>query len=519
MKLTRALCLVLLCGASVSGQSRSIALGSPVEREIQSGEMHEYTVSAGAGDLVAGTFEWRRLSGFVNISTAANLTVHTQYFSATESLVPQRIGFVAPSAGEYRVRIEAFDRFDSGPQTAPGALIGIVGTARGSYILRLESTTVAARMLGVNAPLRERYSSTRLQRLSQDLQQGRAGALESFWHEVSGKGPLVEQIPGNDREIDVTFLWREIYDTRNVLVLWPMATGRPDDYFMSRLPGTDIWHKTLRLRHGTRFEYGLSVNDRPEDRWATAVLDPLNPRRFPDDPTYPFPGLSVLDTPGAPDERWALEPPTRRGQIEEKTITSGLLKNERPIWVYTPPGYTRRAGPYPLVLLFDGAAYVSSRFGAAPTTFDNLINDGRIRPAIVCFDPGNRGDTQGLSGTERYSDALVQELLPMLRSDYPISTNPADITVGGYSAGGRAAAHVAFRHPEAFGNVLSQSGSFRQREPGADEANSTAQLFLAAPRKPIRFYLEVGLYDAAPNTSLPLDEMLLDETNLMRTGT
>ena len=55
--------------------------------------------------------------------------------------------------------------------------------------------------------------------------------------------------------------------------------------------------------------------------------------------------------------------------------------------MYTPPGYQPTAGPYPLVVLLDGAAYVSNRFGNAPTTLDNLINDGRIRPAIVLFDP------------------------------------------------------------------------------------------------------------------------------------
>jgi enterochelin esterase-like enzyme len=30
------------------------------------------------------------------------------------------------------------------------------------------------------------------------------------------------------------------------------------------------------------------------------------------------------------------------------------------IWIYTPPGYSRSAGPYPLVILLDGAAYVST---------------------------------------------------------------------------------------------------------------------------------------------------------------
>jgi enterochelin esterase-like enzyme len=510
MKVGRTLCVLLLFVGGVSGQSRNISYGSPIDREIQSGEEHEYTLSAGAGDLVGGTFELRRLAGIVEISTAANMTVRTTYFFESERPAPQRIGFVAPVSGTYRVQIKAFDRFGGGDQIAPGEPVPVVGTASGSYTLRLDDMPVAVRMRGVAPPVREDYPSARLRRLTQELQTRQGDALRSFWQEVAGKGPLVEEIPGNDREVDVTFLWRATYDVQNVLVLW---AGRIDDGYMSRLPGTDVWYKTVRLRRGTRIDYRISPNDRAADRGLTAQLDPLNPRKYPEDPTYRFVSWSVLDMPGAPDEQWALRTPVRRGRIDEKTFTSALLKNQRQIWIYTPPGYTPTAGPYPLVILLDGGTYVSSRFLAAPATFDNLINDGRIRPTVVCFDPGNRGNAAGLAGAGNYGDALVQELMPMLRSSYAITTHPADVVIGGFSAGGRAAAQIAFGHPEVFGNVLSQSGAFREHL-AADEPNTTARVFVDAPRKPIRFYLEVGLYDNVPGADGPLYELSLDETNL-----
>ena len=208
--------------------------------------------------------------------------------------------------------------------------------------------------------------------------------------------------------------------------------------------------------------------------------------------------------------------PIRRGAIEEKTVTSALVKGaQNQIWIYTPPGYSRSAGPYPLVILFDGPAYVSNRFGAAPATLDNLINDGRIRPAVVCFESRNRGpNTAGIGASEKFGDALVQELIPMLRASYAISSNPADVIIGGFSAGGRAAAQIAHFHPDVFGNVLSQSGAFRESS-GGDEPNASARAFLNAPRKPIRFYMEVGRYDNVPAADRPLCEMVLDETNLI----
>ncbi len=389
----------------------------------------------------------------------------------------------------------------------------VTGTAAGRYTLRLETASVSARMQGPEPPVREDYSSPRLKRLAEDVKAGRADAVQAFWHEVAGKGPLVEDIAGNDRDADVTFLWRETYDTRNVRLM-----GAPYGDYMSHLSGTDVWYKTVRLRRGTRLSYGISPNDRPATRWATAQLDPLNPRKFPDDPTYRFISQSVLDMPGAPDEQWAMRTPVRRGHIEERTVKSALLKN--PVFRTTGrSGSTRRRATTQLrVRIRCSCSWTEPRmsaigFGNAPATLDNLINDGRIRPAIVLFDPGNRPG--GPAGHAGYGEALVRELMPMLRASYPISTNPADTVIGGYSAGGTAAAQIALLHSDVFGNVLSQSGAFRGRDPGDEEPNATARKYLAAPRQPIRFYLETGLYDNVPGADLPLYKMVLDETNLM----
>ncbi len=506
------ICLLASAPGLTAQAPAALSFGVPIERAVRSGEVHEYRFMAGAGDLISGTLTLPGLAAIVEFVGNSGEVIRTTYgFEGDRA--PLRLGFVAPAAGIHRVRIKAFDRFDNGGQVAPGEPVPVTGTATGLYTLRLETASVSARMQGPEPPVREDYSSRRLKRLSEDVKAGRADAVQAFWNEVARKGPLVEEITGNDRDADVTFLWRATYDTRNVRL-----AGALYGNYMSHLSGTDVWYKTVRLRRGTRLTYLISPNDRPATQWATAQLDPLNPRKFPDDPTYRFLSQSVLDMPSAPDEQWALRMPVRRGRIEERTVTSALLKNpqvsgEQQIWLYTPPGYQPTAGPYPLVVLLDGAAYVSNRFGNAPTTLDNLINDGRIRPAIVLFDPRNRGG--GAAGRTSYGEALVREIVPMLRASYPISTNPADTVIGGYSGGALAAAEIALSHSDVFGNVLSQSGAFRGRDPGDEEPNATVRKYLAVPRRPIRFYLETGLYDNVPGADLPLYEMLLDETNLM----
>jgi enterochelin esterase family protein len=497
--------------ASGTAQSDTLTFGVAVQRDARSGDVREYSITAAGGDLVSGTLEVRgTLAGVGEFLDPSGAELSNWYFSVADPPLPERIGFVAPSTGNYRVRLKLVDRFDSGPPWAPRLRVPIVGSASGGYTLRLDNVSVAARMGTLQPSARDEHPSTRLARLTQDLRGGQSESLTSFWREVAGKGPIVQEIPGNDREFDVTFLWRETYDTRNVRLDW---CPRTEDCYMSRLPGTDVWHKTVRFRRGTRVGYRISPNDREEDRWATEQRDPLNPRRTPDDPTYPFPTLSVLDMPGAPDEQWALRRPVRRGLIQERTVTSALLKNDRPIRIYTPPAYDPTAGPYPLLVLLDGAAYVSNWFINAPATLDNLINDGRIRPVIVVFDGGNRGNGPAMRGI--YGEALVKELMPMLRASYPISPSPADTVIGGFSAGGTTAVGIALLHSDVFGNVLSQSGAFRGRLPGAEEPNSTAQAYLAAPRKPIRFYLDAGLYDNVPGANLPVHDLVLDETTLM----
>ena len=497
---------ILVPVQGLTGQAPTpLSFGVPIERAVRSGEVHEYQFTAGAGDLITGTLTLPGVAALLEFVDSTGQVIRTTAV-LEDNKAPQRLGFVAPTAGVYRLRISAFDRFQFVDQIT-GESVPVAGTAAGRYTLRLETASVSARMQGPEPPVREDHSSPRLKRLAEDVKAGRADAVQAFWNEVAGKGPLVEEIAGNDRDVDVTFLWREIYDARNVLLLWS-----PYEAYMSHLPGTDIWYKTVRLRRGTRIQYVISPNDRPATQWATLQLDPLNARKFPDDPTYRGFSQSVLDMPGAPDEQWAMRTPVRRGNIEERTVKSTLLKNEDQVWIYTPPGYSPSAGPYPLVVLLDGAAQVSRRFVNAPTTLDNLINDGRIRPAIVLFDPRNRGAAGPQAG---YGEALVREIMPMLRATYPISTNPADTVIGGFSAGGLAAAEIALLHSDVFGNVLSQSGGFRAREPGDEEPNATVRRYLAVPRRPIRFYLETGLYDNVPASNRPLYEMVLDETNLM----
>lgn len=354
--------------------------------------------------------------------------------------------------------------------------------------------------------------SPRLAALARALEAREPGALDAFWLGVAEQGtPLVEPVAGDDGQVLLTFVWRATEPVDNVLVVggpagWDMVTNR-----MARLAGTDVWYLTCRVANGARTTYRLapddpltSLDDAPD--WKTRTRgwrpDPLNPS------TFVFPRdeeirddervVSVIELPGAPPQRWI----TPRSGVDGGTVTkhrvrSEILRNDRRVWVYTPPGYTSDAEPYRLLLLFDGGACI--RLIPAPTILDNLLAEGCIPPvvAVLIDSLSQKIRDRELQCHPPFVSFLAQELLPWVRERYHVTSDSAHTIVAGQSYGGLAAAYAALRHPQMFGNVLSQSGSFWWRPDGEGEHEWLARQYADAPTLPLRFYLEVGLLECS----------------------
>ncbi|HKQ60272.1 MAG TPA: alpha/beta hydrolase-fold protein [Candidatus Polarisedimenticolaceae bacterium] len=347
-------------------------------------------------------------------------------------------------------------------------------------------------------------ASPRLQRL-QAAAAADPGALASFWDAVRRDGaPLIE--PGRtEHERLVTFLWRSAAETR-VVVLADFGDYVPH-MTLVRLPGTDVWQRSLRLDDDVRLLYELAVDDPAypfvdgdEVRYPAAPQpDPLNPRRW----EYAKPHiLSLLELPRAP----ALEPAEPdaaipHGSVErlEPLLRSERLGNERKIFAYRPAGYDEAGAPYPLLLF--GASYIHQI--RLPRILDRLIAEHRIPPVVAVFIdyPPGRQDEE-LGGGAAYGDFVAGELLPWVRERLHVTRDPRRVVIGGASAGGHSAACVALQHPEAIGNVLAQSGAFWRglehtagywSDPALDEGREGfARLAASRPAAPVRFYLTIG---------------------------
>jgi enterochelin esterase family protein len=494
--------------------------GTPLEPTVRAdlspGGVVTYTVDATAGDLVSGPLDIER--GGPLLFEVFDPRQEKLEAEELGSGVTMTRGFVATLTGTYRVRLSA------------------PATVSASFTWATSVASPAERMRGHLGTPVVTYQSPRIVRLANDLAAGVSDAAAKFWEEATRNGgPIVEPLPlaggrggepgpaggagqggaAIDQDVLVTFLWREIYETFSVEVVRP-PWGPKDYRLMTRLPGTDVWYKTMRVHRTSRFMYWLAPNRRDEDDGVVDLIDPLNPRRFPasedqwvakrpidSDPAAAW--GSVLSLSGAPDESWVRTVPPRRGDLVERQFQAPSLGATLRLHIYTPPEYEASSGPYPLVVLFDGPAYATGP-AAAPTTLDNLVAAGRIQPPVVCFvssstSAGNRAANLGFNPA--FNAAIATELVPWLRSSFALSARPVDVVVGGWSAGGRAATDIALDYPEVFGNVLSQSGAFR--------GGQLQARYIAADRMPIRFYLDVGLYDNVPWASRPLDEAALDQ--------
>jgi enterochelin esterase family protein len=185
--------------------------------------------------------------------------------------------------------------------------------------------------------------------------------------------------------------------------------------------------------------------------------------------------------------------------LEDAKIKSAILNNERRAWVYTPPGYVRDGKPCGLIVMFDGPLY--SFLIPTPTILDNLLAKSRMPPmvALILDNPTIHSRETEFACYEPYAEFIAKEAIPWVRSNYNITTDPSQTVVSGASFGGLAATFIGLRHPEIFGNVLSQSGSFWWKPNNENEPEWLTRQFVAGKKLPLRFYLAVGLFETGPS--------------------
>jgi enterochelin esterase family protein len=183
------------------------------------------------------------------------------------------------------------------------------------------------------------------------------------------------------------------------------------------------------------------------------------------------------------------------------------------VWIYVPAQYNPKV-PACLMVVQDGVMQYAGRMDdrtmgvtaeyRVPTVIDNLTARGEL-PVIISVFLDSGSTTLGDTGrpvkqnrsieydtvSDQYYQFLSKEILPIVEKKYNIRKDPAGRAIIGISSGAICAFTVAWNHPDQFGKVLSDVGSFTHIR-GGDVYPSLVQ---AAEKKPIKVFLSDGTND------------------------
>lgn len=383
-----------------------------------------------------------------------------------------------------------------------------------SYVVIILTASLAcARASGADrSPASDPPESPRIAALAQAIGNGDSTAVERFWRTVQGKTPLIEPIEGNPDRLRVTFLWRGDESTRRVFLIGGVPGG---DETLDRLERTDVWYLTERIPVQARFGYMFLVNypKMVSGDWSRNPMprpDPLNPNRM---------GLqSIVELTKAPAQPWLQpRPGVTVPKVAEVPIRSSILPVTPPVWV-AEPSAAKPAESTALLVMLDGESTggkPAETVIPTPTIVGNLMAARKIPPTLVVMvgsvDHATR--TKNLRGSDPFADFLANELVPWIRSRHQLAKDRTRTIIAGQSNGGLAAAHAALRHPEVFGGVLSQSGSFwfspsvgtSHAAQFDTETGWLTRQYATLPRRPVRFYVEVGLFEQGAVNNMVLE--------------
>lgn len=113
--------------------------------------------------------------------------------------------------------------------------------------------------------------------------------------------------------------------------------------------------------------------------------------------------------------------PVPHGDLTTLTWHSQVLKSERRIYIWTPPGYDGKGEPLPVLYFYHGfgdTGLSAIDQGRLPQIMDNLMAEGKIKPMLVV-----------IPDTETESVEAVPENFPPAerrKSFYPLNAKAAD---------------------------------------------------------------------------------------------
>jgi enterochelin esterase-like enzyme len=219
-----------------------------------------------------------------------------------------------------------------------------------------------------------------------------------------------------------------------------------------------VWETTVGPVPAGAYRYNFNVD-------GLAVIDPRNPatsEALANTWSLVYvPGSDISDTKEVP-----------HGAVAAVTYYSTTLKRFRRMHVYTPPGYEKGEGKFPVFYLLHGATDCDSSWstvGRAGFILDNLIAAGKAKPMIVAMPAGHTGPFRfgGTGGgsferqMDEFGEDFTKDVRPYVEKNYRVLADRSHRAIAGLSMGGAQTLNIAFGHLDDYGYVgVFSSGIF-----------------------------------------------------------
>ena len=272
--------------------------------------------------------------------------------------------------------------------------------------------------------------------------------------------PARAQAPGGNRPPE--FASTEVSPERKVTfrIFAPKAQGVR--LGSSDLPGVGaasemkkgengVWETAVGPVPAGAYRYNFQVD-------GLAVIDPRNPSTSESNAnTWSLvlvPGSETFDLKDVP-----------HGAVAKVPYYSSTLKKFRRMHVYTPPGYEKGQGEYPVLYLLHGAGDSDDSWtsvGRAGVILDNLIAWAEREPMIVVmpadhtgqfrFGPGG-GPNSFQKQMDEFTHEFTDDVRPYVEKNYRVKADRAHRAIAGLSMGGAQTLNVAFDKLSDYGYI------------------------------------------------------------------
>lgn len=271
------------------------------------------------------------------------------------------------------------------------------------------------------------------------------------------------------------------------------------DPFVAQKDDQGIWSATTGALQPDLYGYSFVID-------GTTFADPLNTDYK---SNLLFVG-NVVHVPSTTPQSWDdIDIP--HGAVHHQFYKSAVVGDDRDYFVYTPPNYDPASKQkYPVLYLLHGFSDRAdgwTAMGKANFILDSLIHDGKAKPMIVVmtlgygapeivqrtpqFAAGFQNKELRTRNFDRYTEALLKEVMPAVEKNYRVSTDRESRAIAGLSMGGAESLLTGLNHLDKFGYI----GSFSAGGLGSDLDSQFPSLDVKAAQKVRTLWIACGTED------------------------